>query len=149
MHFLLFLLMCAKLTQDVLDYFEIFVLEIEQLELPKSRRWEYIWTSCLLFSFVGLSSIRRNRISSMHCYIFGVFFGGMCPILYAAAYYFNELWEYITTRDTSKLENWQGYPLAVLWYIFIAAAFQVHAFSLYFAEQLIISWKARGTKKIQ
>lgn len=149
MHFLLFLIMGAKLAEDVLDYMDIFVMEIEQLEIPKPHRWEYFWAGCLLFSFVGLSAVRRNRISQMQLYIFGIFFGGLCPILYAAAYYFNEMWEYITTRDSSKLEKWQDYPLAVLWYIFIAAAFQVHVFSLYFAEQLVMAWKARGVKKIQ
>lgn len=149
MHFLLFLIMCAKLAEDVLDSMDIFIMEIEQLEIPKPHRWEYIWATCLLFSFMGLSAIRRNRVGRMQFYIFGIFFGGLFPILYAAAYYFSEMWEYISTRDSSKLEKWQGYPLAVLWYIFIAAAFQVHVFSLYFAEQLVVAWKARGVKKVQ
>jgi len=148
-HFLLFLLMCVKLAQDVLDYMDIFIMEIEQLEIPKPHRWEYVWAASLIFSFVGLSAARRNRIGRMQVYVLGILIGGLCPILYASIYYFGEMWEYASTRDSSNLEKWQGYPLAVLWYIFIVAAFQVHVFSLYFAERLVTAWKAKGVKKSQ
>lgn len=34
-HFLLFCVMMAKLSADILDRLDIFVLEIEELEIPK------------------------------------------------------------------------------------------------------------------
>ncbi|GAB6027808.1 hypothetical protein CHUAL_002038 [Chamberlinius hualienensis] len=150
-HFLLCILMCAKLAEDVLDSMDIFIMEIAELEIPKPHRWEYIWTGCILVSFLGLSAVKRNRIGRMQMYMFGVIIGGLFPILYGAVYYFNDLLAYVTSSSTAELnvDKWRGYPLAVLWYIFIAAAFQVHVFSLYFAEQLVLAWKARGVLKFK
>lgn len=48
---------------------------------------------------------------------------GIVPVLAAAFLYFSEMSEYIQTK--SNVTFWQGYPIAVLWYIFIVLAVQV------------------------
>jgi len=49
----------------------------------------------------------------------------------------------------SKILNLlQGLPYGVMWFGFILAALQVHTFSVYFAQNLIKSWKLRGSKKL-
>jgi len=148
-HYLLFFAMLAKLSADILDRLDIFILEIEELEVPKPLLWEYIWCISLLLSFLGLAAVRKNRIKAMKRYMIGICVFGFGPILYAAIYYFSEAWQYISTGDADDIQLWQGYPYALLWYAFIMLAIQVHSFSLLFARNLLVAWAARGTKKAE
>nr|CAD7194863.1 unnamed protein product [Timema douglasi] len=101
----------------------------------------------LLLSFLGLAAVRKNRIKAMQRYMIGIGVFGFGPILYAAIYYFSDVWSYMSTGETEDLFVWQGYPYAFLWYAFIILAVQVHFFSLYFAWNLLAAWKARGGAK--
>lgn len=153
-HYILFFIMLAKLSADILDRLDIFILEIEELLIPKPLLWEYIWCLSLVVSFLGLSSIRRNNIGTMKKYIYGIIAFGYLPILYAVIYYFNDFWTYITMEPEESVEDkeimmWKGFPYALLWYIFIVLAFQVHSFSLYFSNNLIQSWRLRAAIKKQ
>ena len=47
----------------------------------------------------------------------------------------------------SLIYFFQGYPVAVLWYIFFLLTMQAHAFELYFAGVLIKAWRPK--KKAQ
>ncbi|KAF2905593.1 hypothetical protein ILUMI_00570 [Ignelater luminosus] len=151
-HYLLYFAMLAKLSSDILDRLDIFILEIEELSIPQPLLWEYIWCISLLVSFLGLASIRRNRIKSMQQYIVGIIIFGYLPLVYAVIYYCKDVWIYLTSQDEYELDHihwWQGYPYGLLWYGFVLLAVQVHSFSLYFACNLINAWKARGTRKME
>ncbi|XP_073984922.1 jagunal [Rhodnius prolixus] len=147
-HYLLFFAMLAKLSADILDRLDIFILEIEELQIPKPLIWEYAWCISLLCSFLGLAAARKNRVSTMQKYMIGIGVFGLLPITYATIYYIPDVWYYISTGEKEGIVLWQDYPYGMLWYAFILPAFQVHLFSLYFANNLIIAWKSRGTKKI-
>ncbi|XP_063239679.1 protein jagunal isoform X2 [Bacillus rossius redtenbacheri] len=147
-HYLLFFAMLAKLSADILDRLDIFILEIEELQIPEPLWWEYAWCASLLLSFLGLAAARRNQVGTMQRYMAGIVVFGFCPVLYAAARYFPDLWAYVSDDDDAEeVFIWQGYPYALLWYAFIIVALQVHFFSLYFAWNLVVAWKARGSKK--
>ncbi|XP_071445587.1 protein jagunal isoform X1 [Hetaerina americana] len=146
-HYLLFFAMLAKLSADILDELDIFILEIEELQVPKPLWWEYAWCVSLPLSFWGLSAARRNRISIMQRYIGGIALFGFLPILYAAIYYFSEVWAYVVSGERENVFIWQGYPYGMLWYAFIIVAVQVHSFSVYFAWNLITAWRARGAAR--
>lgn len=151
-HYLLFFFMLAKLSADILDKLDIFILEIEELRIPQPLWWEYIWCLSLVFSFLGLSSARKNHIKPMKHYILGIVLFGFVPLLYAIVYYFGDVWTYLTSEDEEDLaevELWQDMPYGLLWYGFIVVALQVHSFSLFFALKLISAWKQRGYKKIE
>lgn len=146
-HYLLFFVMLAKLSADILDRLDIFILEIEELQIPKPLLWEYIWCISLLFTFLGLTAVRRNRIVMMKRFMIGVGAFGLLPIFYAIIYYFPDVWTYVTTGETEEIILWQDFPYGLLWYVFIIQAIQVHLFSLYFANNLVSAWSARGTKR--
>jgi len=150
LHLLLFIAMCCKLAEDILDRLDIFILELEELYIPKPRIWEWMWSSSIIFSLVGLTSIRNNKVSSMKFYVVITFLLAICPCLYAAIYYFNDLWNFIEQRDLSKVsEVWSGYPVALVWYSFLVVAIQIHFFQLFFAIKLIFAWNVRKvTKKV-
>ncbi|KAL1414704.1 hypothetical protein MTO96_000823 [Rhipicephalus appendiculatus] len=116
LHFFLFLAMCAKLAEDVLDRLDIFILELEELYIPKPLLWEWVWLASLVFVLPGpdgrTAQSREQHEGHGHA--------------------------------VQNVELWQGYPVAVLWYAFLTVAFQAHMFSLYFGVRLILAWQ-RGT----
>jgi len=142
-HYLLFFVMLAKLSADILDRLNIFVLEIEELQVPQPLWWEYIWCISLFLSFLGLSAIRKNRIKTMKQYMIGILLLGVGPVFYAFIYYFKDVYQYLTTGEKENIEIWQDMPYGVLWYGFILAASQVHGFSLYFAYNLLAAWQTK------
>ncbi|KAF5294765.1 hypothetical protein FQA39_LY00249 [Lamprigera yunnana] len=151
-HYLLFFGMIAKLSADILDRLDIFILEVEELGVPQPLWWEYIWCVSLLVSFLGLAAIRKNRVKSMQQYVFGILVSGYLPLFYGILYYFKDVWSYLTSKDSKDLDKiqwWQGYPYGLLWYAFIMLAVQVHFFSLYFAWNLISAWKSKGIRKME
>ncbi|KAI1301673.1 Protein jagunal [Halotydeus destructor] len=148
LHYVLFLVMLAKLSPDLLDRLDIFVLEIEELFIPKPNLWEWIWASSILFTWTGFKAIRKNNVTSMKIYAVMNFVLSMCPILYALGYYFGDVWEFMESRDISKIEEvWQGYPVGIIWYAFLTVSSQVHLFQLIFSFKLIRSWTIRKKKE--
>lgn len=126
--------MLAKLSADILDRIDVFILEIEELQIPQVCEislslwfkfcshifylvtctcslqplwWEYLWCISLLLSFLGLSAARKNKVTLMKRYMLGIVLFGIGPVLYAAGYYFQEAWQYIRTGDTEDLHLWQ------------------------------------------
>ncbi|KAL9872171.1 jagunal [Glossina fuscipes fuscipes] len=147
-HALLFFVMLAKLTSDILDRLDVFVLEIEELEVPSPLWWEYIWLSSLLTSFLGLSAARANKIRKMQEYMFAIGLFALLPLLYCFIYYFGDVWEYLTLNENIDLEEteiflWRGMPYGLLWHAFCFVGFQIHGFTLYFSYNLVKAWKAR------
>jgi len=147
LHYLLFLAMCLKLAEDVLDRLDVFILELEELYIPKPHIWEWLWSSNVLLTFVGLTAIKNNYLSRMKIYAWGMFFLGLCPVIYAMIYYFNDLWSFIDHHDVTKVQDWKGYPVALIWYSFLVVAIQVHFFQLVFAIMLISSWKITDQRR--
>lgn len=148
-HHILFLGMMAKLSADVLDKLDIFILEVEELQIPPPLWWEYIWCLSLLLSFLGLSAIKRNNIRHLRQYVYGIVALGFCPLLYCVLYYCGDVWRYLSHDDEDDssevdIELWQGYPYGLLWYAFVLLASQVHFFQLYFSFNLLKAWRARG-----
>jgi len=146
-HYLLFFVMLGKLFADILDRLDIFILEIEELQVPQPLWWEYIWCVSLVLSFLGLSAIKKNNIKTLQRYMIGIGVLGFGPILYALVYYASDVWTYLRIGETEDIHMWQGMPYGLLWYAFILLASQVHSFSLLFSWKLLVAWKARGSRK--
>ncbi|XP_050354887.1 protein jagunal isoform X2 [Nymphalis io] len=146
-HHVLFLTMMAKLAADILDKLDIFILEIEELQIPQPLWWEYIWCLSLLLSYLGLSAIKRNNVKNLRRYVYGIMAIGLGPLLYCMIYYCGDVYQYLTLdedEDDDDIQMWQGYPYGLLWYAFILLASQVHFFQLYFSYNLLKAWRARG-----
>lgn len=104
-HFLLFFAMLIKLSADILDRLDIFILEIEELEVPPPLWWEYIWCISILVSFIGLSAAKGNRIKDMKKYIIGLIFTALLPLLYCAIYYFSDIVNYMSLNEETDIED--------------------------------------------
>lgn len=97
--------MLAKLSADILDRLDIFILEIEELQVPTPLWWEYIWCISILMSFIGLSAAKGNRIKDMKKYIIGLVVTALLPLLYCAIYYFSDIVDYMSLDDETDIET--------------------------------------------
>lgn len=97
--------MLAKLASDILDRLDIFILEIEELQVPPPLWWEYIWCTSILWTFVGLSAAKGNRIKDMKKYIIGIGVTGILPLLYCIIYYFSDVINYLRLDSETDLED--------------------------------------------
>ncbi|XP_037082920.1 protein jagunal-like [Pollicipes pollicipes] len=149
MHLLLFILMAAKLSADVLDRLDIFVLEIEELEIPQPVKWEYLWAFSILYSFCALSACKKNSIFYLQVYIGGIATLGLAPALFAFVYYLPDAYSFVSTGSKENVFLWQGQPYCMMNLAFLVPTLQVHSFALYFSSRLLTAWKARGSKKAQ
>jgi len=56
-----------------------------------------------------------------------------------------QLLDYLGYGDGSDgpqtAERFIGFPMVVIWFMFFAVAFQVHAFTMYFVTHLVKSWQ--------
>ncbi|GFV51778.1 protein jagunal [Trichonephila clavipes] len=143
LHFLLFFVMLAKLSEDILDRMDIFILELEELFIPKPMPFEYLWTGSIIFAIIGLRALSRNRLSSLNSYAAGTVVLGICPLLFAAIWFYSDVAEYAEKKQEAEIEKWQGIPVGLWWYGFITVAVQVHLYSLFFAFKLIKIWRVK------
>lgn len=104
-HFLLFFAMLAKLSADILDRLDIFILEIEELHVPTPLWWEYIWCTSILMSFFGLSAAKGNRIQDMKKYVIGLGVTALLPLLYCFLYYFSDVIDYMFLNDKTNIQD--------------------------------------------
>uniref|UniRef100_A0A2M4AN31 Putative conserved plasma membrane protein n=1 Tax=Anopheles triannulatus TaxID=58253 RepID=A0A2M4AN31_9DIPT len=104
-HYLLFFVMLVKLSADILDRLDIFILEIEELQIPTPLWWEYFWCLSVFLSFFGLAAVRGNRINDMKKYMVGISTIAFVPLLYCIFYYLNDVLEYISLEEGTELED--------------------------------------------
>lgn len=143
LHFLLFLVMLTKLSEDILDRMDIFILEFQELYIPKPLAWEWLWCSSIIFAIMGLNALSRNRLQSLTSYAAGTVALAICPLVGAAIYFYSDVAEYAEKKDEADVQFWKGFPVGVWWYFFIMIAFQVHLFSIFFAAKLIKIWRVK------
>jgi len=150
LHYVLFAIMLVKLAEDILDRLDIFILELEELYIPKPALWEWIWSASIISTYTGLKAIRRSNVTDIKIYIGMILLFAVAPVLYALGYYLMDVWTYMDTRDITQIDEsevWQGYPVGLIWYSFLILASQVHIFQLLFAFKLVRFWSVRRKKE--
>jgi len=149
LHFLLTVLMLVKLSDDILDRLDIFILSLQELYIPKPRLWEWMWSSSIVLSLFAMSSFKNNNMSRIRFYAIATFLWSLCPILYALVYYSSDIYAYIASgRDISSVkERWMGLSVAIIWYAFCVVALQVHIGQLFFAIKLWFAWNIKKVTK--
>jgi len=146
LHLLLVLLMSCRLSSSFLLLFNVQPPEfMQKLKLPRAEMWEYTWLMSGLASLFGLVALRKNRVFLAQQYMIGTIIFGIGPVVYGIITTFGELLTYWETWETKNL--FLGFPLVILWNMFLIIALQVHGFGLWFASNLLGAWKARGETK--
>lgn len=76
-----------------------------------------------------------------------IFLLGLVPVLAGACVHFGDAYDYINEIRGAKITKWMGYPVALMWYAFLAVALQIHAIELYYANTLITAWQPKVKTK--
>lgn len=148
-HLLLFIFMAVKLVPDILDKLNVFILEVEELEVPKPVKWEYLWTFSMIYSFFAMSACKKNSTFFLQVYLGGIIAMGLAPAVFAVCFYLPDVYRFISTGSSEGQLVWQGYPYSMMNMAFLLVALQVHVFSFFFSVRLLSAWKVRGAKKAE
>ena len=137
-----FLLSCIVLLQ-ILTYHRP---NLTSLTIPRPHLWQYIWLFTLLPSICGLLSMRKNQLLLMKIFFRGTVTFGLGTIMTTIILNLSDLFTFRKLKQTHKLDQIEpqtflGFPLLILWYIFLIITVQIHAFSLYLANVLLGSWQ--------
>jgi hypothetical protein len=146
LHLLIILLMLFRLSVSICVIFQVRPPRfLQKLRLPRAELWEYVWLVSGVASIFGLIALRKNRVFLLQQYMIGTVLFGFGTIVYAIFHLLDDLLAYWETRETTHL--FLGFPVVVLWNMFLIIALQVHSFGLCFAWSLRQAWKARGESR--
>ena len=79
--------MLAKLTPEVLDRLDVFVLEVEELFVPKPLIWEWLWLLSIPVTIIGLNTCKYSSLKSGKQYIIGTLTCSLLPIIIGMVYH--------------------------------------------------------------
>jgi len=146
LHVALFALMLLRLSTSLLVMFSIRPPSfLQRLHFPKACVWEYVWLVSIQASIFAYIALKRNRAFLLKQFILGTVVFGLGPILYAAYDLSDDFTDYWKNRQMTV--KFLGFPMVLLWGMFVAICLQVHGFSIYFATRLIIAWQSKGEPK--
>ena len=146
LHAFLFVLMLLRLSTRLFVMCSIRPPSIlQRLKFPKVFMWEYLWLVSIQASILAYIAIRRNRAFLLKQYVLGTFVFGLGPVLYAAYDLSDDFTDY--WKDRKVTVTFLGFPMVLIWMMFIAICIQVHGFGIYFAAQLIRAWQSKGEPK--
>ena len=80
----------------------------------------------------------------MQQYLIGSIVFGLGPVVYAMYYLFDDFMAYLNTKEVGL--TFQGFPVIVLWAMFLTIALQLHFFGIYFCYQLLKAWRISREK---
>jgi len=147
LHSSLLTVMLFKLLEDILDRFEVDWMPLERLKVPVPHFWEYWWMLSALPCVASLTALPRNNELRLRRSYYGFFLFGLIPVAIGAGHKLPQLLDYLGYGDASggpqTAERFLGFPMVVVWLMFFAVAVQVHAFTMYFASNLVKAWQPR------
>ncbi|KAJ6217236.1 hypothetical protein RDWZM_008393 [Blomia tropicalis] len=147
-HFFLYVLIILKLSEDILDRADIFILELQELRIPKPDLWEWTYGLSFLGTAFGARAMKTNSAKSINMYQIIIWLFALVPILLAQFQYAPDFIKFINERDVEQLTyTWRSLPLAVIFEAFAMIALQVHLAQAYFAYKLWKIWSSYGVSR--
>ncbi|CAF1552487.1 unnamed protein product [Rotaria magnacalcarata] len=126
---------------------------IKTVKTPRPHLWQYIWIMTILPSICGLLSMNKNHLFLMKLFFRGTVTLGLGTIMTTIILNLSDLFTFKKLKSNHHLDEVEpqtflGFPLLILWYIFLIIMVQIHAFSLYMANILLHSWQQyKSTKR--
>lgn len=117
------------------------------MPIPQPDLWQYAWILTVIPSICGLMSLNRNDVFLLKVFFRGTVTLGLGTIITTIIIHLADLINYRTVDRQS--EKFRGFPLLLLWCIFLIIMVQIHAFSLYLANILLNSWQQYKSKKLK
>jgi hypothetical protein len=139
------LLIYLHFVLALLVFFQVITYHIpliKTINIPRPHLWQYIWLLTIFPSICGLISMNKNHIFLMKIFFRGTVTFGLGTIMTTIILNLSDLFTYkkLKTNDIEP-QTFLGFPLLIIWYIFLIIMVQIHAFSLYMANVLLHSWQ--------
>ena len=115
--------MLTKLTPEVLDKLDVFVLEVEELFVPKVKNfnvslfkyftffqpliWEWLWLLSVPVTFFGLSACKNSSLPSIKQFLLGTMMCSLLPVLLGMALHAVDCYQFLTEGITEDIIVWQ------------------------------------------
>lgn len=148
MHLLLYIIVLLKLSEDILDRLDIFILELQELRIPKPDWWEWLYGASFMVNLVASRAMQKNAYTTMRTYHVLVWLTCILPLAVAQYQYLFDFILFVQERDTANLTYvWRELPLSVVFEAFSLIAIQVHFVQIYFSYKLFTLWQAYSVKK--
>uniref|UniRef100_A0A915JAM7 Protein jagunal n=1 Tax=Romanomermis culicivorax TaxID=13658 RepID=A0A915JAM7_ROMCU len=141
LHIFLIVLLFFRVSEDILDQFDLDWAPLERLNLPTPHFWEYWWLLSFAPIMLAFWSMPKNNSRLMTQSYYCFFALALLPIACGAGYLLPSLYKFIYEPSSQKFDLFIKFPIIILEYAFFAVSFQVHIFTMYFASQLIKAWR--------
>lgn len=143
LHLILYIIIVLKLSEDLLDRADIFILELQELEIPKPDLWEWLYGLSFFGNLLALRAMRTNSARLINLYHIATWLLSLTPLLLAQTAYFPDFVTFLQERDTEKVRYvWRQLPIAVIFQAFALVALQVHLMQVFYAYRLYKIWSA-------
>ena len=106
-HYLLLFLMLLKLTPEVLDRLDVFVLEVEELFIPSPLLWEWLWLLSLPVTIFGLNTCKHHSLKSCKQFLSGTLICSLLPVVIGMVCHGQDCYEFLTEGLTDNVTVWQ------------------------------------------
>lgn len=146
-HLILGFVMLAKLFPAILDKLDIFIMEIEELFIPKPDLWEWVWLLSLASTVPAFMASKKSNVTQIRVFQVLIISCGILPLLVGMASHFSDAYAFISADKKTKVLMWMGLPVSMLWYAFIILALQCHGMQMHFSGILVNAWQSSKTKK--
>jgi hypothetical protein len=145
-----FLLATLVVTQLITFHFSL----INTMNIPRPHLWQYIWLVSVIPSICALLALRRHQFVLMKIFFHGNLLFGLVTIGITILLNLSDLFTYKRLKVNQQLndietQTFLGFPLLVLWYIFLMITVQIHGFSLHTAHVLMQHWPMSMSTKRQ
>merc|ERR1711936_633415 len=109
-HLLTTLCLLVKLSPAILDRMDIFILPLEELNIPKPPLWEWIWlASCFLIYVIGSNAIKASKVDKMNIFLIVDLLSFFCPFMGSWPTFSRCICLYVRTSQ-QNLPNLEGIP---------------------------------------
>lgn len=125
---------------------------ITTVTMPRPHLWQYLWLVTIVPSTCGLLAMSKNHVTLMKVFFRGTVLFGLGTIMTTIIFNLSDLFTFKRLKSNNQLDEAEpqtflGFPLLVLWYIFLIIMVQIHAFSLYMANVLLHCWQQHKSVK--
>ena len=99
--------MLLKLTPEVLDRLDVFVLEVEELFVPTPLVWEWLWLLSIPVTIAGLNTCKQNSLKSCKQFLIGTLVFSLLPVMIGMVCHGQDCYEFLTEGLTDNVIVWQ------------------------------------------
>ena len=135
------LIVFLKLSEDILDRADIFILELQELRIPKPDLWEWLYASSVIAIFVAIRSFKTNSSGMIKFFLMLVTGLSILPLFIGQLKYFSDFIKFTQVKNVEEIKFvWRNWPVSVFFEIFSVAALQVHFAQVYYGYRLLKLW---------